>query len=197
MFSRPTLLCLLIEGLLTLGLIVPGMGQTPANSRADHTRDVIRRQLLQPALDMLRKKRVPFDQRLLLDDKWRELLGRSFEQMPELKQDVRIPSSMKGVYLAGTIQLSEHVELLGDTVILARELVPDDENSKITISGSYRLVIFVIGDTMQYEASRKAIRKHRTSDFLHIDLDAPCGVVGAEPVLRQNIQCRGMAFVAP
>ena len=110
-----------------------------------------------------------------------------------MMKDVYVVSTMRGVYFARTIFLPERVELLGDTVIIARELVPKDENSKIAISGPHRIVIFVVGDPKQYAA----MRKHRAGDFLHIDVDAPCGIVGIAPVLRQHTQCRGAAFLAP
>lgn len=180
--------------LLTVALTVTSLhAQVPAKSKVLKQRDDIRKQVLQPALKMLRKKKVPFDQQLLLHDQWREELKVAFERMPEMKKNIRVAGSMKGVYLAATILLPEEVELSGDTVILVRELAPDDENSTITISGGYRLVIFVIGDSKQYEA----MRKHRSGGFLHVNVSAPCGIVGIAPVFLPRFQCRGMGFHGP
>lgn len=194
--QKQTILCLITAGLLILGGCVRSVGGQVSKSQAVKQHDAIRKKVFQPALDMLRKKQVPFDPKLLLHDQWREELKVAFEQMAELRNDVHAVSTMRGVYLAQTLFLPEQVELLGDTLILARELAPEDENSKITISGAYSLVIFVIGNRKQYAAMRKGIQ-HRSGDFLQINVEAPCGIVGIAPVLRQFTHCRGLGFIAP
>jgi hypothetical protein len=150
--------------------------------------------MLEPAIQMLKQKKVPFDTKLLLDDDWRTKLSSSFAAMPELQTDVRVTNRMKGVYLARTFLVGPQVELDGDTVILAKELAPDDENSSVMIEGDYRLIMWIIGDVKVYEAMR---RKRAASQFLNIELGDRCGLIGVPPIFYGHIGCRGMALKRP
>jgi len=152
-----------------------------------------RRKLLAPAFKMLKDEGVPFDPKLLLGDDWRSRLEPALARMPAMGEAVRVNEPMKGVYLAGTLLLPEHVTLKGDTVILTRELAPDDENSGISITGDYQLFIFNIGDNKKFAAM---FRSKSRGQFLHIDIGAPCAVVGIAPIYRGRIHCRGMAHWA-
>lgn len=142
-----------------------------------------RKEITQPALEMLKKKKVPFDQNLLIDDLWRRELAEAFAQMPEMKKQMRVTSPMSGVYLAGTILLPARVELKGDTVMLVGEFAPIDESLTISITGPHRLFIFVIGDQKQYEA----MSRRQGSQFLTVDVTGPCGVSGIAPVFRTRV----------
>jgi hypothetical protein len=150
-----------------------------------------RRKLLAPALKMLKAEGVPFDPKLLLGDDWRSQLEPALARMPSMGETVRVTEPMKGVYLAGTLLLPEHVSLKGDTVILTRELAPDDENSVISITGDYQLFIFNIGDSKKFAAM---LRNRSRGQFLNINVEAPCAVVGIAPIYRGRTRCRGMAI---
>jgi hypothetical protein len=182
----------LIVCLLSLGAVVPIHAQL-SEEEAEIKRHVENGTLV-PAIKMLEKKKVPFDAKLLLDDDWRTKLAGAFAAMPELKTDIRVTHRMKGVYLARTLLVGRHVELDGDTVILAKEFAPDDENSSVMIEGDYRLIVWVIGDAKVYEAMR---RKRARSQFLNIDLTDRCGLIGIPPIFIGRTTCRGMALKRP
>jgi hypothetical protein len=149
--------------------------------------------VLEPALKLLKQQKVPFDTKLLLAEDWRAKLGTAFATMPELQTDVRVVDRMKGVYLARTLLVGSQVELEGDTVILAKDLAPDDENSSVMIKGDYRLVMWVIGDPKV----SAAMRKRAPAQFLNIDVRDRCGLIGIPPIFRGFIKCRGMSITGP
>jgi hypothetical protein len=98
---------------------------------------------------------------------------------------------MKGVYMAGILLLPEEVTLEGETVIITRELAPNDENSTINISGDHALYIFNIGDPRRYAAM---VKSRSASELLNISVDAPCYLVGIEPIYRARVRCRGKGY---
>jgi hypothetical protein len=101
---------------------------------------------------------------------------------------------MKGVYLARAVLIPREVELTGDTVIIAKELAPDDEDSEVIIRGEYRLAMFIIGDPKVYETIR---RKRRATQFLSIEINAPCALIGLSPIYYGHKRCRGMLLGRP
>jgi len=94
------------------------------------------------ARNLLVKKNIPFDPDILLTRHWRKTLELTFEQMPEL-QDVRRGSRrLKGVEIAHTLYLPEKVDLEGDTVIIARNLV--FEGNDAVIRGPFNIYVYPI-----------------------------------------------------
>ena len=92
--------------------------------------------------DLLVKKGVPFDPDILMTVDWRRTLAPHFVQMPEL-QEVKIGSGkLKGVHMAHTLYLPEKVELVGDTVILAHNLVFEGRNA--VIRGTFSISVYPI-----------------------------------------------------
>ncbi len=160
---------------------------------ADQEHAQFMQKLLAPAFKMLKAERVPFDPKLLLGEDWRSQLEPELARMPAMSETVRITVPMKGVYLAGTLVLPEHISLKGDTFILTRELAPDDENSEISITGDYRLFIFNIGDSKKFAAM---LRNKSHGQFLNIHVEAPCAVVGIAPIFHGRTRCWGMAHRA-
>jgi hypothetical protein len=152
-----------------------------------------KRKLLAPAFKMLKAEGVPFDPKLLLGDDWRSQLEPALARMPAMGETVRVTEPMKGVYLAGILLLPEHISLKGDTLILTRELAPDDENSTISITGDHQLFIFNIGDSRKFAAM---LRSKFGRELLNIDVKAPCAVVGIAPIYRGRVRCQGMAYWA-
>lgn len=173
---------------------VPSFGQVvkKGHGAADKGQE-IKRKLLAPALKMLKAQGVPFDPKLLLGDDWRSQLEPALARMPAMGETVRVTEPMKGVYLAGVLLLPEHISLKGDTLILTRELAPDDENSTISITGDHQLFIFNIGDSRKFAAM---LRNKSRSELLNIDVEAPCAVVGIAPIYQGRVRCRGMAHWA-
>lgn len=194
-------MCLIYSGAFCLffclnvvTLSLPGQSVKSGRDGADEGQEAqLRRKLLAPAFKMLKAEGVPFDPKLLLGDDWRSQLEPALARMPAMGETVRVTEPMKGVYLAGTLLLPEHISLKGDTFILTRELAPDDENSAISITGDYRLFIFNIGDNKKFAAM---LRNKSRGQLLNIDVEAPCAVVGIAPIYRGRIHCRGMAHWA-
>jgi hypothetical protein len=173
----------------------PGQFVKSRRDGADEGQEAqLRRKLLAPAFKMLKAEGVPFDPKLLLGDDWRSQLEPALARMPAMGETVRVTEPMKGVYLACTLLLPEHITLKGDTFILTRELAPDDENSAISITGDYRLFIFNIGDNKKFAAM---LRNKSQGQLLNINVNAPCAVVGVAPIYRGRIHCGGgMAYLA-
>ena len=170
------------------------LGQSSEKQRASSQQEIaaFRRKVLQPALKMLKEKRVQFDPELLLSDDWRVELAPALARMPEMKASIQVGDHMRGVYFAATLLLPERVSLTGDTFILVQELAPSDENSLVNIIGDYRLFIFVIGNEKQYQA----MRTRKSGDFLRLNV-GPCTVLGIAPVFQRHFTCRGMGLVGP
>ena len=157
----------------------------PAQSSEQRPNAAWKARVFKPALEMLKKRRVQFDPKLLLDDDWRSRIAPGLATMPEMSASVHGSEQMRGVYFARSLLLPERVTLIGDTFILARELVPSDENSLVNITGNYRLFIFVIGDTKQYQA----MRRRPSGDFLSFDV-GPCTIIGIR-VFHSHTKCQG------
>ena len=196
MVRSATLWLWFFVGLLSAVFLTSTSAQRPSNlnkSELELDRRV-KKGTLGPAIKMLKKQKVPFDTALLLDEEWRTKLAPAFAKMPEMQTDIHSKGVMKGVYLARAVLIPREVELLGDTVIIAKELAPDDEDSEVIIRGEFRLVIFIIGDAKVYEAIR---RKRRATQFLNIDVAAPCALIGLSPIYYGHRSCRGMTMTRP
>jgi hypothetical protein len=173
---------------------LPGQSVKSRRDGADEGQEAqLKRKLLAPVFKMLKAEGVLFDPKLLLGDDWRSQLEPALARMPAMGETVRVTEPMKGVYMVGTLLLPEHISLKGDTFILTRELAPDDENSAISITGGYQLFIFNIGDNKKFAAM---LRNKSRGQFLNIDLEAPCAVIGIAPIYRGRMHCRGMAHWA-
>ncbi len=133
---------------------------TAGNSQEDREHQ---RQNFKPARDLLEQKGVPFEAETLLDADWRDKLAPKFAQMYELKIDRRAGSRLKGVQMANILYLPEKVELTGDTVFIANQIV--FEGTDAVIKGYGKNVYFypigkagVLGTTLD-----AAMRKQQAS----------------------------------
>src|SRR4051794_36691245 len=86
--------------------------------------------------DMLRERGVPFDPDNLLDEDWRDKVVPKFAEMPEMQVSRRLGDRLEGVQLADILYLPEKVELTGDTVILARQIVFEGRHAVIKGHGN-------------------------------------------------------------
>lgn len=114
------------------------------------------------AKELLLKKGVPFDPDILMTPNWRKTLAPNFAQMKEL-QEVRIGGrKLKGVQLAHTLYLPENVDLDGDTVILARNLV--FEGRTAVVKGAFDIYVYpvdqvgLLGSTLEQALHRSGPR---------------------------------------
>ena len=93
--------------------------------------------------DLLLKKGVPFEPNDLVEPRWSKTLKAKLAQMPEM-QETRIirQRQMRGVQMADTLYLPERVEIIGDTVILAKQVIFEGRNP--VLKGNYAIYVFAI-----------------------------------------------------
>lgn len=96
--------------------------------------------------DLLLKHGVPFDPDLLLEPGFKKRLAPVFATMPEFQETRVVGKQMKGVQLADTLFLPEKVELTGDTVILANNLI--FSGKRVVIKGPHDLHFFPMGPVL-------------------------------------------------
>lgn len=146
------------------------------------------RALLKTARIMLRNQKVPFDPDLVVEDEWRAKIDPALFTMPEMQTMRRVTEPMRGVYIANVLLVPEQLTLTGDTVILVRELAPDDENRELMISGDGELFVFIIGDGKKFDF-RNGPRGRIT-----LKTTAPCSFVGMSQGYLLNMRCQGSSF---
>ncbi len=123
-----------------------GLGsQNRARTQEDpRTQEDRRREDFEKGKSLLVDKNVPFDPEILLTPHWRETLKSTFNQMPELQEVRRGTNRLKGVQIAHTLYLPEKVQLEGDTVILARNLIFDGHEA--VIRGPFNIYVYPIDE---------------------------------------------------
>jgi hypothetical protein len=166
---RICVLCLLGGGIIQFNPVGAAMGQSPPKiSPGDLKRQ---KETFKIAAKLLTKRGVPFDPNLLNEFDWRERLAPVFELMPQLRQTQRVPAALSGVFIAEILLLPERVTLQGDTVILARQLAPEDENINVTIEGDHALFIFTIGDPPRMFRIKNL---HGLDGTIRLETTGPC-----------------------
>ena len=111
------------------------------------------------ANNLLRRKGVPFDPEVLLQDDWQKTLAPVFARMPEMKEVRHVDKLTGGVELADTLYLPEKVQVTDDLVILAKHLV--FEGSDVLIKGNHNISMFpvekvtLMGDTFPRRLYKK------------------------------------------
>jgi hypothetical protein len=93
--------------------------------------------------ELLLEKGVPFEPEELLDPGWQKNLRAKFAQMPEM-QETRViwTGQIQGVHLADTLYLPEKVEVTGDTVILANQVIFEGRDA--VIKGHHAVYFFPV-----------------------------------------------------
>lgn len=92
------------------------------------------------ANNLLRRKGVPFDPEVLLEDHWQQTLAPVLAQMPEMQEIRYNGEALGGVELADTLYLPEKIQVLDNLVIVAKHLV--FEGADILIKGNHNISIF-------------------------------------------------------
>ena len=96
--------------------------------------------------DLLLKHGVPFDPDLLMEPGFQKRMAPVFAKMPEFRETHVVGKQMKGVQLADTLFLPENVELTGDTVIIANNMI--FSGKKAVIKGPHDLHFFALGPVL-------------------------------------------------
>ena len=93
--------------------------------------------------ELLMKKGVPFEPNDLLETDFRKKLKQKFAQMREM-QETRVvrQAQIKGVQLADTLYLPEKVEITGDTVILANQVIFEGRHA--VLKGNHAVFFFPV-----------------------------------------------------
>lgn len=111
--------------------------------------------------ELLLKKGVPFEPNDLLEPDFRKKLKPKFAQMREMHETRVIrQGQVKGVQLADTLYLPEKVELTGDTVILANQVIFEGRHA--VLKGNHAVFFFpvdidgLLGTTLEVAISEQA-----------------------------------------
>lgn len=110
--------------------------------------------------ELLLKKGVPFEPNDLLEPDFRKKLKPKLAQMREM-QETRVvrQAQMKGVQLADTLYLPEKVEITGDTVILANQVIFEGRDA--VLKGNHAVFFFpvdidgLLGTTLEVAMSEQ------------------------------------------
>ncbi len=120
-----------------------------------------------PAKDLLNQKGVPFEPEQLLNSKWKERLAPQLAQIPEMYEVRQLGNRVKGVQIADTLYLPEKVELTGDTVIIAKQVI--FEGRDVLIKGNYNVYFFpidregVLGTTLEVAMKEQEVTFQKAS----------------------------------
>jgi hypothetical protein len=105
-----------------------------------------------------------------MSPRWKELIGAKLAQMPEMQRARRLGNRLKGVQLADVLYLPEKVELTGDTVILANQVIFEGRHG--VLKGNYNVYFFpvvtegVLGTTLERAVQEQGLR-FSTERFRH------------------------------
>jgi hypothetical protein len=146
-----TICIVLMAGVLAIGLtpntahsVLETQQPSPLTQEEKQQRDrKARRESFKSGRDLLRKHGVPFDPDLLLEPGFKRRLASTFDTMREFKESRLVGNQIEGVELADTLFLPERVELTGDTVIIANQLIFSGKNP--VIKGPHDLHFFAMG----------------------------------------------------
>ena len=122
--------------------------QQQSSSMRDQNREKIeqKKASFKSGRDLLLKHGVPFDPDLLMEPGFQKRLAPVFAKMPEFRESHVLGKQMKGVQLADTLFVPENVELTGDTVIMANNMI--FSGKKAVIKGPHDLHFFALGPVL-------------------------------------------------
>ncbi len=126
----------------------------------------------EPARRALLSRGVPFDPDLLLEPNWQSALAPVFAQMPEMQTSRYRSEPLGGVELADSLYLPERVNVLSDTVIIAKHLVFEGNN--VLIKGNHNISIFPV-ESVSIMGTTLPRRPHKTTGIqgLRIQVELP------------------------
>jgi hypothetical protein len=184
----------MLLGIVALGLwlLQATAAQSPTPSvksptDAERQRQQRLKNLLEPAKKQLEKVGIPFDPFITIDDDWRERIDPEIWKLPEMKKNLRVTESLHGIYLADTLLVGERVKLDGNTVLIVRELTPDDENRNLDISGHGDFYLFIIGEP-------RRVRFRGIRGVISVATTGRCAIVGSVGGYSATFRCSEHGF---
>lgn len=132
--------------------------QQQSSLRRDQNREKIEKKKasFKSGRDLLLKHGVPFDPDLLMEPGFQKRLAPVFAKMPEFRETHVLGKQMKGVQLADTLFLPKNVELTGDTVIIANNMI--FSGKKPVIKGPHDLHFFALGPVLSVNMNARTGR---------------------------------------
>ena len=129
--------------------------QQQSSSTRDQNREKIeqKKASFKSGRDLLLKHGVPFDPDLLMEPGFQKRLAPVFAKMPEFRETHVVGKQMKGVQLADILFLPENVELTGDTVIIANNMI--FSGKKAVIKGPHDLHFFALGPLLSVNTNAR------------------------------------------
>ena len=137
---------------------VSGNQEQASSARAQEQQDLAQKKAsFKSGRDLLIKHGVPFDPDLLMEPGFEQRLAPVFARMPEFRETHVVGKKLQGVQIADTLFLPEKVELTGDTVIIANNMILSSKN--VVIKGPHDLHFFALGRTLDVMALAKSGKK--------------------------------------
>jgi hypothetical protein len=118
--------------------------QTYNRAKEDEKLYAFRIKRLEKLQPLFEQYSIPFPPKILAKSRWRQLIAKYLESMPDMKLTRTTGRYLSGVYIADTLILPEKVEVVGLTFILANHLIFEGPNPGITPSAEYDLNIYPI-----------------------------------------------------
>ncbi len=149
-FAFATLVCLLGSFTIPVTVVTHGQQQTRSTKEDRKLAQVERGKKMsgsvRRARQMLLEAGVPFEPSILFSWNWKKRVAPYLDQMPEMKRTRTTSNKIKGVQLANILHLPAELEITGDTIILARNLVFSGKDVKIV--GHHDLLVFPLDSVL-------------------------------------------------
>jgi hypothetical protein len=136
----------------------------------------------EPFRRLLMEKGVPFDPDQLLVKGWAKRLAPVFARMPEMQKVYHHKASLRGAMLAKTIYLPEKVEMTGETIILAENIVFEGNNA--VIKGHFPIYYMPIKTSGVLGTTLKEFRLNQRKEMKRLGIEAPIDDLPEEPIIK-------------
>jgi len=143
-----------------------------------------RKRTFEPARQLLMAKGVPFDPDMLLRQDWPRKLKNVFAQMPEMQEVRQIRGKLKGAQFAKTLYLPEKVEMTGDTIIIAENIV--FEGNRGVIRGHHAIYFLPMRKTGVLGMTLKELRSNQRKEMKLRGIEGPIDDLPEEPITQPS-----------
>jgi hypothetical protein len=137
----------------------PALSQEKKQQERDQKRESFK-----SGRELLLKHGVGFDPDILLEPDWKDKLAPALSLMPEFREFREGEQKMEGVQLADTLLLPEQVELIGETVVIARQVIFSGKN--VIIKGPHNFTFFPIEPIITLDSSLRTSTRRGSDQFV-------------------------------